>query len=326
MSRNTATTGGPPVPRRIQRPLIGSRMSISNNRIAIRDHMVSIAANGRPFFDALNELGISAIELQIDPDLTTPHVRKSDGSPFSIADDAHIAEIKDVLSARNTRLSALLLATDFSSDNAEDHVIWAVRAAHAASALGAAAIRVDPLTRNKELPPETVRDNFVARIMQVLRASAGTHVDFGVENHGPFGNDPAFLDAVLSAVNDDRLGMTLDTGNFYWWGLPLEELYRMLERYAPRTKHTHVKNINCPPDLAAVRRPIGLDYGKYCCALDEGNIDLRHAIGIMRDAGYQRDFCIENESLNKTPAEGRLDMLRRDVNAVRRAMEPVGGA
>jgi sugar phosphate isomerase/epimerase len=282
--------------------------------------MVSIAANGRPFFDALKDLGITAIELQIDPDLTTPHVRRADDTPFSVADDAGIVELKRALDARGIRVPALLLGTDFSGDKADDHVTWAIRSTYVAQALGAAAVRVDPLSRNKELAPETVRDRFILRVKVLLRETAGTNVELGMENHGPFGNDPAFLDAVVSAVDDPRLGMTLDTGNFYWGGVPLEELYHLLERYAPRTKHTHVKNINYPADLAAIRRPIGLDYGKYCCALDEGNIDLRRAIGILRDAGYRRDFCIENESLNKTPAEGRMDVLRRDVEAVARCL------
>ena len=81
-----------------------------------------------------------------------------------------------------------------------------------------------------------------------------------------------------------------------------------------------MKNINYPPEIAAMRRPVGLDYGKYCCSLDEGNIDLRRVVRILRAAGYQRDFCIETESLGKVPAEKRLDLLKRDVEAVRMAL------
>ncbi len=174
--------------------------------------------------------------------------------------------------------------------------------------------------RNRELPANTVRDNFIRRIREVLAATVETKVALAMENHGPFGNDPAFLDAVLSAVGDPRLGLTLDTGNFYWWGVPLDELYALLEKYAPRARHTHIKNINYPPELASTRRPIGLDYGKYCCPLDEGSIDLRKALAVILEAGYRGDFCIENESLNKFPAEQRLDVLRRNVRALRLAL------
>jgi sugar phosphate isomerase/epimerase len=86
-------------------------------------------------------------------------------------------------------------------------------------------------------------------------------------------------------------------------------------------KHTHVKNINYPPELANVRREVGVGYKDYCCALDEGNIDLARVVRILRAAGYDRDLCIENESLFKHPPEKRANVLRRDVAAVRAAMQ-----
>jgi sugar phosphate isomerase/epimerase len=297
-----------------------TRTSESAARVSIRDHMVAQAAGGRLFFDALRELGVDAIELQIDPDFTTPHVRQADGSPFSVRSAPDVAMLQSALSSKGVRISALLLMTDFSSDNADEQVRWASAAVKAARDLKAPAVRLDPLTRNKEMPADQVRENFVRRVKQVLEQTADTGVDLGIENHGPFGNDPAFLDAVFSSADDSRLGMTLDTGNFYWWGVPLDELYSLIERYASRTKHTHIKNINYPPALANMRRSIGLDYGKYCSPLDEGNIDLGRVVRTLRAAGYQRDFCIENESLNKYPADQRLEILRRDVRALASAL------
>jgi sugar phosphate isomerase/epimerase len=295
-------------------------MSTLINRISVRDHMITQAAGTIPFFDALAQAGLSAFELQIDLDLTTPHVRQGDGTAYSLATDAGVAAFQQTLATHRVHLSAVLLMTDFSAANSAEQVQWAIAAVRLAGKLGVPAVRVDPLTRNKELQQTTVRDNFVAAIRQVLRQTADTGVDLGIENHGPFGNAPEFLDAIFDAVADPRLGMTLDTGNFYWWGVPLEELYALLARYAPRAKHTHMKNINYPPDLAKARRPIGLDYGKYCCSLDEGNIDLRRVIGILTQNGYRRDFCIENESLGKVPAEMRLGLLKRDVQALAEAI------
>ncbi|MDB5298748.1 MAG: Sugar phosphate isomerase/epimerase [Phycisphaerales bacterium] len=295
-------------------------MAQNASPISIRDHMVALAANGRPFFDTANAVGVSAIELQVDPDCTTPHIKRPDGSPVTLRNPDEIAAFRKDIAYQGVRVSALLLMTDFSSTDADNHVRWASAAVRLARDLNAPAVRVDPLTRNKELPADQVRENFIRRVKQVLAATADTGIDLGIENHGPVGNDPAFLDAVFSAVNDSRLGMTLDTGNFYWWGVPLDDLYSLIERYAPLTKHTHIKNINYPPDLARTRRPVGLDYGKYCCPLDEGNIDLSHVVQILRGAGYGRDFCIENESLNRYPTDKRLEVLQRDVKAVIQAV------
>lgn len=288
------------------------------DRISIRDQTLSLAIGGRPFFDALHDLGIGAIELQIDPDFTTPHLRQVDGAPFRAAGKAGVGKLRETFASQGVRVSALLLMTDFSSERAADHVKWAVRAIELAGELGAPVIRLDPLTSNEELPCQTVRDNFIVRVRQVLDQTANSRAEIGIENHGPFGNAPTFLDAIFTAVGDPRLGMTLDTGNFYWWGVPLNDLYALLERYAPKTRHTHIKNINYPPDLASATRPAGLDYAKYCCPLDEGNIDLHRVAGILRDAGYRRDFCIENESLQKYPDEQKLDVLKRDVEVVKR--------
>jgi sugar phosphate isomerase/epimerase len=121
-------------------------------------------------------------------------------------------------------------------------------------------------------------------------------------------------------VDDPRLGLTLDTGNFYWYGVPLDELYGLIERFAPRAKHTHLKSINYPPELANARRETGAGYKEYCCALDEGNIDLPRVVRSLRTAGYDRDLCVENESLFKHPPEAKLDVLRRDVAAARAAI------
>jgi sugar phosphate isomerase/epimerase len=182
-------------------------------------------------------------------------------------------------------------------------------------------VRIDPLARDKSLGAGEVLVPFNRHVYTVLQRTRGVPVDLGVENHGPFANDPHFLDHVFAAAKDDpRLGLTLDTGNFYWFGHPLAEVYRLIERYGPRVKHTHVKNINYPGDLAQRTRSIGQDYGKYCCALDEGNLDLKRVVGILRTCGYDRDLCIENESLGKHPPEAKLAVLRRDVRAAREAI------
>ncbi|HWE01361.1 MAG TPA: sugar phosphate isomerase/epimerase family protein [Tepidisphaeraceae bacterium] len=299
---------------------MGDRPAIQNHpRVSIRDHTLSLAADGRSLFEALRDLGLGAVELQVDPDLTTPHLRQTNGVPFSADNDAAVVRLQETLSAQAVRVSALLLMTDFSSEHADDHIAWSVRAIRLAEKLGAPVVRLDPLTRDKELPRQVVRDNFIVGVRRIVERTPDSTIDIGIENHGPIGNDPVFLDAIFAAVDHPRLGITLDTGNFYWWGVALDDLYILLERYAPRTRHTHIKNINYPPALANTSRPIGSEYAKYCCPLDEGNIDLRRVARILEKAGYRRDLCIENESLQKYAADQKFDVLRRDVQAIKAA-------
>ena len=48
-------------------------------------------------------------------------------------------------------------------------------------------------------------------------------------------------------------------------------------------------------------------------------LDLLKIVGILKNGGYAGDLCVEDESLFKHPAEDRLSVLRREVEAVRKA-------
>lgn len=289
--------------------------------VSLRDAVIPVPAGRTLLFDVLHDLDISALECTVDVDRGLPHVVAADGgAPFSLADRESVAAFKQRLADEGLRLAGLLLATDFSGDAAESHVAWAVEAVRAARELGAPVVRIDTATRRSDLPLPVLADNFVRCVRAVLEQTADTGVDLGIENHGVVGNNPEFLDSVLAQVKDPRLGMTLDTGNFYWYGLPLSELYATLERYAPRARHTHIKNIAYPAELAETRRAVGYEYGRYAAPLADGNIDLGRVVQILRNAGYDRTLCIEDESLGRFPPDERLAVLRRDAEALRAAI------
>lgn len=280
--------------------------------VAIRDAMVP-GLDGRSFFQRLRDVGVSAIE-----------VDWSQGHASHILPNEGAAALRSRLDAEGVRACALLLNTDFSSPGADRHVGDAVGACRAAVVLGAPVVRIDPLSRDRSVTSDRVREAFVRGVERVLAQTQDTGVDLGIENHGPLANDPLFLDSVLAAVPDPRLGLTLDTGNFYWFGFPLESVYELVEKYAPAAKHTHLKNIHYPPELAHRRRDVGHQYKDYCCALHEGNLNMARVVGILRGAGFGRDLCIEDESLFKHPVEKRVDVLRREVDALRQAIREAG--
>ena len=284
--------------------------------VSIRDSNVPGATTPK-FFEGLKSLGLSGIEIYVLPDLTTSQIRKDDDTPYSIKDASGVRELKDRLSREGVKVWALLVDTDFCAPNVDDHVAYAVAAARAARELGAPAVRIDTHPRNTTRSPEDNIGVYAKGVKRALDQTADTGVDFGMENHGPVSNNPAWLDGVFAQVPDRRLGMTLDTGNFYWFGHPLAEMYRILEHFAPRAKHTHIKNINYPKDIAEQKREVGYEYGKYCSPLDEGNIDVRRVVAILKKAGYDRSLCIENESLGKYKEDERPQILKRDAKILR---------
>ena len=280
------------------------------NGVSIRDQIVPVAPGGS-FYNALRLIGADSIECAVDADQSIPCL------DASLRDANAIAALERQTASEGIRISALLLATDFSSENADAQVNWAVQVVRSAAAIGVPVVRIDPWTANRDLSPDQIQQNFIRRAEQLLRETADTGVDLAMENHGAIFNDPDVLDRVLAAIPDGRFGLTLDTGNLYWWGQPVDEVYRLIERYSPRAKHTHIKNINYPPELAHRRREIGFEYKQYCCPLGEGNLDLRRIITLLQRAGYRQDLCVEDESLFKVAEGGMLDVLMRDVQAVR---------
>lgn len=287
------------------------------HQVAVRDAMIPVVS-GQTFFEALRELGIASFELGLNPNCNPLTIQNEDSAePFSLADETNTARFQARLEKEGASVCAVLLGTDFSGPNAQEHVQWAVRAVHAAQQLGAPAVRLDPLTSNRDLSMPQIRDNFVRCVGQVLEQTADSGVDLGIENHGAVGNDPEFLDGIFERVDDPRLGMTLDTGNFYWSGLPLQELYGVIEHFAPRAKHTHIKSIAYPAEMREARRAIGFEYGRYCAPIDAGDLDIARIVRTLRDAGYTRPLCIENESLSKFPEEERAAVLKREIALLR---------
>ena len=287
--------------------------------IGIRDATVA-AAGGEDLFGDLRSLGVQAVEIELGFDMSTPHLKRPDGIPYNCSSDSGIQALRDRLGAEGLRAVAILLATNFSGDQASAHASWTVRAGEVAKAIGAPVIRIDPLNLDKSLSADEVRRGFVTGVRTVLREIGSSSVDLGIENHGPIANDPAWLEETLREIDDPRVGLTLDTGNFYWYGFPLEEMYALLETYVLYAKHTHFKNINFPPADANRRREVGHEYKQRCCPLDEGNLDLQRVVTILRKAGYDRSLCIEDESLFKVPGDQKLQVLRREIDALKGAM------
>jgi inosose dehydratase len=159
-------------------------------------------------------------------------------------------------------------------------------------------------------------DEFMKRCIEASRRTLAetSRVRLGIENHGGTSNRPEFLDRIFDAVGDVRIGLTLDTGNFYWYGHPLDEIYRLMEKYAQRVCHTHIKNIAYPPDKRNIRREVGWEYGKYVCPIYEGDIDHRKVVAILRAAGYNGGLAIEDESLGKFPPAKHAEILKKDAD------------
>ena len=282
---------------------------------SIRDDTVQSAYPD--IITGLKALGLSAIEANFTRQVSLPSLTDKTAF-FPVTTSAEIAEYKKHLDQYNVKISAFLLANNLNADDLEDELAWCTKALRVAHALGVKAVRIDSAMKGQQELPFDVRvEKFVKGIRALIDATPDAPVDMGIENHGYQGNDPNFLHGVFDGVGSSRIGMTLDTGNFYWRGHALEKTYSVIKEFAPLAKHTHIKNINYPEDKRNVTREMGWEYGKYVCPIPDGDVDHTIVVGYLRDAGYDRDLCIEDESLGKFPLEERKNVLIRDAEYIK---------
>lgn len=290
--------------------------------VSVRDSMLGNNTCATPI-EGMRHLGVDAFELALSRDFSVGALDAR--TKVFLRTDEEAKAYREQAEKLGVRICAVLTACDFSAGDMETNIAWIARAIEVADLLGASAVRIDSaMSKEKELDFEARVKIFAEGLSGALKRTPDSKVTLGIENHGFQGNNLAFLLNVYQLVGSDRLGSTLDTGNFYWRGYPLSEVYGILRALAPHTKHTHVKNIHYPEDKREITREAGWEYVKYFSPLDEGDIDIAKVVGILAAAGYRGDVCIEDESIEKCKTrEERMAVLERDVACVRKAIAGV---
>lgn len=269
--------------------------------------------------EGLEALDIVSVELSGDREYRLNAIKPTTEQPsFVLTEDKAVQEYKKHLEQNGVKISAILITNDFNAPDLEAELNWVIKTVQIADALEVGAVRIDAImSGEREMSLEKRQSHFAECVHKILDATSKSDVALGIENHGFQGNDPEFLDGVLASVGSERLGLTMDMGNFYWAGHPLDKVYEILEHFAPKTKHTHVKNIAYPEDFRNKKRQLGWEYGKYVCPIPDGDIDIAKVVGFLKEAGYDGGLTIEDESLGKFPQEERANILKRDAEHIK---------
>lgn len=279
--------------------------------LSIRDDVV-FAAGYTTLAEGLHDLNIPGIELFVKKDDTVTAIAPTEGKErLNLTDPDDLAALKMQAETNNIRIAALCMGNNFNADDKEFEIDWAVRTVRAAAALDAPVVRIDSAMSGERHLPLEERQRLVAEALKrIIANTQESEIDLGIENHGNQGNDPDFLEGLLALVDSSRLGLTLDSGNFYWRGWPLSKVYEIFAQFALVVKHTHIKNIAYPKEIQETQREIGYEYNKYVSPIHEGDIDHSRYFQLLRDAGYDRDLCLEDESLGRYSVDERKANLR----------------
>lgn len=275
---------------------------------ACRDKFLSVTKKP-DCWSAMKALGVKGVEVEVDSALGCPSLY-GPGQTYSMATASGLQALKSRCSEEGLVITSFLMNNRFD-ERLDEELEWTRKVVKAADELKVKVIRIDVVssrTKGEEF------FSFAVKVCkQLCDVAQGTSVRYGIENHGNTTNDPEFLQRLFDAVDSPCLGLTLDTANFYWYGHPLDELYKIFERFAPKVYHTHCKNIRYPEDKRNVRRPMGWEYDKYTCPIDEGDIDFRTVAAILRKANYRGDLCLEDESLGKYPEAEQAGILKKEI-------------
>ena len=263
----------------------------------------------------LKFLNLKNLEMEFFEDkslyLLSP-IKKSNKVNFSVSSERDL--LLEQLGENGVKISALLMHNDFSDISVNRQVEWILRCIEVSRLLKVKTIRLDPAMHEKGLSIREATENAIKILEKVLlELSSEEKISFGLENHAEYSNNPEFFHIIFSALKDSRIGVTLDSGNFYWYGFPLDRVYQLFTEFAPYTKHTHIKNIKYPVELRHKQREIGYEYLKYVSPIYEGDIDHGKLVESLKKVSYEEGLCIEDESLGSFPMKEWPRILKKDV-------------
>ncbi len=264
---------------------------------------------------AMKAIGADGVEVLVKLDLSCEYLMDGE-TKHSLADANSIRALGQRFKGANKRIVAFCLSNQFDG-RPDEEVACTVKVAEAAAELGVPAVRLDFVPRQLKDNEDEFLKLSVSLARRIIEQTKGSGIRFGVENHGGTTNKIEFLRKFFAEVGSERFGLTLDTGNFYWFGYPLSQLYDIYAEFAPVTFHTHCKSIAYPESEREKRRQTGWEYGKYCSPVYEGDIDFARVASLLRQAGYCGSLCIENESLGRVSVEQRVGILAREVDHLR---------
>ncbi|MQY58764.1 MAG: TIM barrel protein, partial [Clostridia bacterium] len=264
---------------------------------------------------------INDFELYVSKDLKQTAYQDMDYTVdlgFDLSSKDKRTRTLEELKAKHLNICAILIENDFGKNDLESEIKWGVDVCYAASELGVRAVRINSVMRPQaEVSEKEYIERTIKSIKKILNSTEGLNVCLALENHGVLGNKREFIRDVIDGVESKRLGLTLDTGNFYWFGYPLDEVYKIIEEFASYVKHVHLKNVTFfPPERNEKREP-GFNWPDSAATIYGGDLDHQHIVNILKSSGYDGDLTIEDESLNKFPEEKRLEIIKKDIDFIK---------
>jgi len=217
----------------------------------------------------LNELGIRYLELRSAWDCNVLDLT-----------DEQVADVKRVLAEHGIEVSSI--GSPIGKINIEEdfdaHLLRMERAVELARELGAPFIRVFSFFLTQKQKPEDHRDEVIRRLSALAdKAMAGDVILLHENEKDIFGDVPARVHDLVTAVDSPALRLTWDTANYVQCGVvPFPEAYELLR---PFTDYIQIKDAT-------------LGTGEVVPA-GEGDGRIRETIRALAADGFDGFFSME---------------------------------
>ena len=160
--------------------------------------------------------------------------------------------------------------------------------------------------------PEGLTDDAAMEAMKrsyglIVETAERYGIDVTIEIHGYFTTRPDMIARMLEFARSDHFGLNFDTGNSFIAG---NDPVAFCERFLPRVKHVHVKDVS--QALADAARGKATGIGISHAAVGEGvnAVNIERILALLHRRGYAGTLSLECEGQGGPLIERSLAWLR----------------
>jgi len=213
---------------------------------------------------------------------------------FTSWETSYLDDLKRAVKASGRVTSCLIMEGNLATndENARRKQLDEdIRKLKAAAYLGAPVVRVNLGGTGRDADDDTVGvERCIAAFNEMLPLAKSLNVKLTIENHGGCSRTADRILKVIHGTDRKWVGSCMDFGN--WPYQPTELRYTEMAKLAPYAYHVHAKSHRFNPDG------------------EEGDIDYKRVLGMLRDANYRGAISVEWEGVTPRDSVEAVKLTR----------------